>query len=80
MIAGTRKSQTFSTTTTNRDLTPITNRVVISLGTTSKTAFSLNKTLLLVSTPKDNNLPNNNLLLLPLLLKSAALMPCYNKS
>ncbi|KAF3545153.1 hypothetical protein DY000_02010000 [Brassica cretica] len=75
MVAGIRKSQTFSTTTTNRDLTPTTSRVVISLGTTSKAAISLNKTLLPVSTTKDNNLPNNNLLLLPLLLQSAALMP-----
>ncbi|KAF3601917.1 hypothetical protein F2Q69_00038326 [Brassica cretica] len=45
------------------------------LRTTSKTAISLNKTLLLVSTTKDTIFPNNKLILLPLLLKSAALMP-----
>ncbi|KAF2553055.1 hypothetical protein F2Q68_00035778 [Brassica cretica] len=75
MVAGTKKSPTFSTTTTNRNPIPTTNRVVISLRTTSKTAISLNKTLLLVSTTKDTILPNNKLILLPLLLKSAALMP-----
>uniref|UniRef100_A0A0D3E6G9 Uncharacterized protein n=1 Tax=Brassica oleracea var. oleracea TaxID=109376 RepID=A0A0D3E6G9_BRAOL len=32
MVAGTRKSPTFSTTTTNRNPIPTTNRVVISLG------------------------------------------------
>ncbi|KAF3597750.1 hypothetical protein DY000_02022878 [Brassica cretica] len=59
MVAGTKKSPTFSKTTTNRNPIPTTNRVVIRLETTSKAAISLSQTPRLV----------------PLLLKRAALIP-----
>ncbi|CDY26038.1 BnaC06g05860D [Brassica napus] len=44
MVAGTRKSPTFSTTTTNRNPIPTTNKVVIRLETTSKAAINLSRT------------------------------------
>ncbi|KAF3570036.1 hypothetical protein F2Q69_00060864 [Brassica cretica] len=43
MTVGTRKSPTFSTTTTNRNHILTTKRVIISLGTTSKATISLSK-------------------------------------
>ncbi|KAF2577797.1 hypothetical protein F2Q68_00003450 [Brassica cretica] len=74
MAVGTRKNPTFSTTTTNINHILTTNKVVISLGTTSKATISLSKTLLLVSPTKGTSLLNNKLILLPLLLRKAALM------